>query len=550
MTSLTRRTVYYLLVLLGTTVLFTGAYSVGMRVWEGRPRPWYRALEVVVQSFTTTGFGEDAPWQSPQMNLLMVVIQLAGIGLILSAVDVFVVPWLRRALQPAAPTRLSSRSGHVIVCGYTPRVEAFVDEMKARGQDYVLILPDAERAGALFEAGYDVIAGDPTSTATLEAAHIASARVLVADVADDENASITLAAREADPEGRVLTLVEDASLAQYHRAAGADLALSPRQLLGQSLAARVPMAAAANVETSVAEQEEIEFAEIVVTRRSPLHGRTLAAVDLPGRFGLRVIGAWVEHAFETSPSPDTVLDDRTRLFVAGTGDQLADVRREMAAYVRAFTSQSIVLAGYGDSGHAVARSLRQARAEVMVVDVKDQDGVDVVGDVRDPAVLREAGVEAASALIVAVDDDTVATFTTLIARDLNPNLQILVRAHEESAVQNLHRAGADFVQALPVVCGRMLATTVFEADGYPGADPHVNVVRLPVPMLEGRALADVDPDPQTNYTVLAVSRGDAFLTDTDDGTFTFEAGDEVIVAGTDDGLEQFRERLEEANVSA
>jgi uncharacterized protein with PhoU and TrkA domain len=117
-------------------------------------------------------------------------------------------------------------------------------------------------------------------------------------------------------------------------------------------------------------------------------------------------------------------------------------------------------------------------------------------------------------------------------------------------VQNLHRAGADFVQALPVVCGRMLATTVFEADGHPGADPHVNVVRLPVPMLEGRALADVDPDPQTNYTVLAVSRGDAFLTDTDDGTFTFEAGDEVIVAGTDDGLEQFRERLEEANVSA
>ena len=546
MTSLTRRTVYYLLVLVAATLALTGAYSLGMSVWEGRPRPWYQSLQVVVQTFTTTGFGEDAPWRSPQMNLLVIVIQLAGIGLILSAVDVFVVPWLRKALRPTAPTRLSSHSGHVIVCGYTPRVEVFVDEMKTRGQDYVLILSDAERAGTLMEEGYTVMTGDPTSMETLEAAHLASARVLVADVADDENASVALAACEVDPDGRIITLVEDASLAQYHRAAGADLTLSPRQLLGQSLAARVPMAAAANVEKSVAEQDDIEFAEIVVTRRSPLHGCTLAEAKLPDRFGLRVIGTWLDNSFETSPASDTVLNDHTRLFVAGSGDQLADVRREMSAYVRAFTAQSILLAGYGDSGHAVAASLRQARAEVTVVDVQDQEGVDVVGDVRDPEVLREAGIETASALIVSVDDDTVATFTTLIARDLNPDLQILVRAHEESTVQNLYRAGADFVQALPVVCGRMLATTVFEDDGHLAPDQHVNVVRLPVPTLEGRTLADVDPDPQTNYTVLAVSRGDAFLTDTNNGAFTFEAGDEVIVAGTDDGLEQFRARLQGA----
>jgi Trk K+ transport system NAD-binding subunit len=544
MTSLTRRTVYYLLVLIAATFVFTVAYSVGMSVWEGRPRPWYRALEVVVQTFTTTGFGQDAPWQTPQMNLLMVVIQLAGIGFILSAVDVFVVPWLRKALRPTAPTSLSSRTGHVLVCGYTPRVEAFVDEMETRGQEYVLILSDPERAGALFEQGYTVMAGDPTSTATLEAAHITDARVLVADVADDENASIALAAREADPDGRVITLVEDASLAQYHRAAGADLALSPRQLLGQSLAARVPMAAAANVEESVADRDDLTFAEVVITRHSPLHGRMLREADLSSRFGVRVIGAWIDESFEASVAPDTPLEEHMRLFVAGTAEQLSDLRRDMAAYVRAFSPQSILLAGYGDSGHAVAESLRKVRAEVTVVDQKDLDGVDVVGDVRDPEVLRAAGLETASALIVAVDDDTVATFATLIARDLNPDLQILVRAHEEATVQNLYWAGADFVQALPVVCGRMLATTVFEAEGRPAHDQHVNVVRVSLSGLEGRTLRDVDPETQTNYTVLAVSRGDQFLIDPDDVAFTFEAGDEVIVAGTDDGLQQFRDRVD------
>ena len=544
MTSLTRRTVYYLLVLIAATLLFTGAYSFGMSVWEGRPRPWYQALEVVVQTFTTTGFGEDAPWQTPQMNLLVIVIQLAGIGFILSAVDVFVVPWLREALQPTAPTTLSPRSGHVIVCGYTPRVEVFVEEMEARGHEYVLVIPDAEQAATLFEEGYNVMTGDPTSTTILEGAHITSARVLVADVADDENASIALAAREADPDGRVITLVEDASLAQYHRAAGADLALSPRQLLGQSLAARLPMAAAANVEESVADRDDIDFAEVIVTRHSPLYGRTIADAELSARFGVRVIGAWINESFETSMPGDTRLDEHMRLFVAGTADQLVELRQEMAAYVRAFAPQSILLAGYGDSGHAVVASLRQAEGDVTVLDLTDQEGVDVVGDVRDPEVLRAAGIEDASALVIAVDDDTVATFATLIARDLNPDLQILVRAQEEATVRNLYRAGADFVQALPIVSGRMLATTVFEDDGRPSHDQHVNVVRLPVPMLAGRSLAEVDLETQTNYTVLAISRGDSFLTDPDDAAFTFEGEDEVIVAGTDDGLQQFRERIE------
>lgn len=220
MPSFPRRTGYYLLVLLVTTLLFTGAYSLGMSVWEGRPRPWYRALEVVVQTFTTTGFGEDAPWQSPQMNLLVIVIQLAGIGFILSAVDVFVVPWLREALRPTAPKTLSERSDHVIVCGYTSRVEVFIDEMIARGQEYVLIDPDPEQAASLYEQDYEVMEGDPTSTAVLERASVGSAKALVADVADDENASIALAAREACPERRIITLAEDASLTRYHRAAG------------------------------------------------------------------------------------------------------------------------------------------------------------------------------------------------------------------------------------------------------------------------------------------------------------------------------------------
>jgi Trk K+ transport system NAD-binding subunit len=546
MSSFPRRTGYYLLVLLATTLLFTGAYSVGMSVWEGRPRPWYQALEVVVQTFTTTGYGEDAPWQSPQMNLLAILMQLAGIGLILSAVDVFVVPWLRDALRPTVPRTLGPKTDHVLVCGHSPRVEAFIDEMEARDQEYVLVEPDSERARALHEAGAQVVRGDPTSTATLEQVHVDAARVLVADVSDDENASIVLAAAEVAPDTRLITLAEDASLAQYHEAAGADVALSPRRLLGRSLAVRVPRAAATNIEESVAEGRDIDVAELVVTPRGPLHGRTVEEVGLQDRFGVRVVGAWFDGTFETPVAPDTRLDDTTRLFIAGPPDGMSALRGEWGRYVQAFTPQPILLVGYGDTGTETAASLRQTQVDVEVLDLDSREGVDVVGDARDPDVLREAGVETASTLIVAVGDDTAATFVTLIARDVNPDLQILARAQNEDSVQNLYRAGANFVQALPTVCGRMLAATVFEDERPAPRDRDFQVVRQAEPDLAGRRLSEVDAEAQTNYTVVSVVRDDTFVTDADRDTFVFQEGDEVIVAGTSDGLQQFRERVQEA----
>lgn len=42
-------------------------------------------------------------------------------------------------------------------------------------------------------------------------------------------------------------------------------------------------------------------------------------------------------------------------------------------------------------------------------------------------------------------------------------------------------------------------------------------------------------------------RDDTFVTDADRDTFVFQEDDEVIVAGTSDGLQQFRERVQEAN---
>jgi len=539
----TRRPAYYLGLVVVTTLCFTLVYNTGMAVWEGRPQPLYQSLEVVVQSFTTTGYGEDAPWGTPQMNALVITMQLTGIGLILTAVDVFAVPWLRDALSPTAPDSVTDLAEHVIICAHTPRTDAFITELDARGRPYVLVEADSDRAGNLHESGYRVVHGDPESTDDLRAAGVDSAIAIVADADDDTNASIALAARDTDSNARVITLVEDASLARYHRAAGADDVLSPRQLLGSSLAQQVPTTVTTDVDSGVEVGDDFELVELTVAADSDLHGRTFGEARLRERFGVNVIGAWFDGDFQTPINAADELVARTRLLVSGESRQVEALQEATVSTVRRFGPQRIVLAGYGDSGQAVADALASSGTELCVLDVEEGEAVDVVGDARDPEALDAAGIGNASALVVAVGDDTTAIFATLIARELNPDLYIVVRANEEDDVQKLYRAGGDYVQSLATVSGRMLASTVFEDEEVLAYDKQVSVVRLPAGDLVGSTIVDEKVRSETGCTVVAVVRDGKTVVDFDPLTFTFEDGDEVVIAGTDEATTQFERQF-------
>lgn len=542
MPSRTRRTAYYLALVVASTLVFTAVYNTGMALWEDSPQPVYRSLEVVVQSFTTTGYGEDAPWQTPQMHLLVIAMQLAGIGLILTAVDVFAVPWLRDVLTPTAPTAVTGVEDHVVVCGYTPRTDAFVSELDARDREYVLVEHDAQRARDLHEAEYRVVHGDPESPGTLERAGIGSAVLVVVDVADDTNASISLAARDASPDVRVITLVEDAALARYHRAAGATDVLSPRQLLGESLADEVPTAVTTDIEDGVDLGEDFNLVELTVSADSDLCGQSFAEAGTRERFGVNVLGIWSDGDFETPVDPEDSLVEGTRLLVAGESEQIDALRGAVGSTVREFTPP-ILVAGYGDSGQAAHGVLAHTSARLTVIDLEPGDDVDVTGDVRDPAVLAEAGIEDASTLLLTVADDTTAIFTTLIARELNPEVRIVVRANDDDDVQKLYRAGADYVQSLATVSGRMLASTAFEDEEVLVYDKQIRVVRLPARELEGTTLVDAEVRTVAGCTVVAVVRDGERITEFDPATLTFRADDQVIIAGTDEAVAQFERQF-------
>ncbi len=538
-TWMSRRTVQYLALVTVTTAAFTIAYNVGMATWEDRPQPLIQSLEVVFQSFTTTGYGQDAPWETTRMNVLVIGMQLAGIGLILAAINAFVVPLFRTAFQTSPPTTAPDLENHVIICGYTPRTESFANELDARNREFVVVESDDESAGELYDADWTVVHGDPESVAVLERVGVETATAVVADAPDDVNASIVLSVREANPDVQVVTVVEDEELGAYHRIAGADEVLSPRQLLGESLAGRASTAITTTIDESVGIGEELELVEVSVAAGSDLCGRSIAECRFPERFGVTVVGAWLDGEFVSSIGPNVEVDTETRLLVAGDPSGIDELRSEAESTIRELSPQHVLIAGYGETGKAAADVFADTGSDVTVLDIEEKPDVDVVGDAREPEALRDAGVADASAVIVTVADDTTAIFATLIIRDLNPDVDLVVRATQDADVKKLYRAGADDVQSLATVSGRMMATTVVADEEALAFDERIRIVAVPVGDLAGHTLVAASIAERTGVSLLAVVRDGAVITNVDAQTFEFESGDELVLAGTDESISRF-----------
>ncbi|WP_135806584.1 potassium channel family protein [Halorussus marinus] len=538
MNSWQRRTASYLATLVVIILSFAVVYDYGMAAFEGRPQPFYHSLQVVVETFTTTGYGSNAPWTSPEMTALVVVMDLTGVVLIFMALPVFVVPLFEEAVSTTVPTAVEDLEDHVVVCTFSPRVETLVEEFRSWGVDYVVIEADRERAIDLYESGYEVIYGDPQSVETLRAAGVGEATAVVADASDEEDVGIVLTAREASADVRVVSVVEDPDLSAYHELAGVDAVLSPRELLGESLADKVTTGVNAEIDGGVEIGEDFEVAELPVQRGSDLVGRTLAESGIRERAGANVIGAWVRGEFETPPPPDAEIDAGTILLVAGREDRLERLKALTRSSVRPSRRGNVLVVGYGEVGSTVAAELAAADVPYTTVDVEDNPGVDVVGDATDPETLRAAGIENARTVVLSLADDTLTSFATLVVRDLDADVEILARAEETESVRKIYRAGADYVLALSRISGRMLASTILEEEEVISMDKQIEVVRTTAPALAGQTLAGADVRARTGCTVVAVERDGAVITDLDPD-FRLRDGDDVVVAGTDEGVNRF-----------
>jgi len=538
MSAQRRRLATYLLAVVAVMIGYTLLYQWGMAVYEGESRTFVESLTIVVETFTTTGYGEDAGlWTSTPLQLLVIAMQITGVGVFFLTLPLFVAPWINQRLETSVPTAVEGYHDHVVLCELTARGEALLEELAPREVAHVIVEPDREKAATLREQGLTVVHGDPESTSTLRGACVADADTVVADAADEQNAAIALSTREVSDDVRLTAFAEDPDMADYLRYAGADEVFSPRQILGEALANEVTTSVSMALGDTVEIGADLEVVELPVQAGSDIDGVALAESGIRERTGVNVIGLWRAGEFVSTPSPSITLDEDTILLVAGSESQLSSLKRLTLAGERRRARGTVVVAGHGEVGSTATEALAASSMEAVVIDRTDGPSVDVVGDATNQETLREAGLASASSLVVALSDDTTAMLTTLVAREVAPDARIVVRTQETESVGKLYRAGADYVLALATVGGRMIASTVLDEE-IMAPEKRIELVRTAAPGLAGQTLAGADIRAKTGCSVIAVERDDELITDLGP-SFTLEQSDQLVVAGTDEAIIDF-----------
>jgi voltage-gated potassium channel len=233
-----------------------------------------------------------------------------------------------------------------------------------------------------------------------------------------------------------------------------------------------------------------------------------------------------------------------------TGGLVEFRRRQRMEKLRKSLRDHVIICGGGRLGEAIIESLRTRHTHLVLVDRSaavlqrwsdDQQIVTVCGDATDDEVLREAGVEHASVLVAALNDDASNVFLVLGARVLNPGLKVFGKADDPSTVRKLERAGCDHPFSPGMVTGHRIAAQILrptvmqilslsERDG----SVELSVEELPAHSLgvsSPTLMRDLPIWGKAELLVLAVHRQGGQLVFPPRADTSVEATDRIVILG-------------------
>lgn len=223
-------------------------------------------------------------------------------------------------------------------------------------------------------------------------------------------------------------------------------------------------------------------------------------------------------------------------------------RRTMEQRVARLKDHFIVC-GFGRVGRQTCTQLAQENCDLVVVDndetrierVRQAGYLYVYGDASDDAVLKQAGIDRARALLTAVRSDASNVYITLSARAINPRLFIVARAATVEAEHKLTIAGANRVISPYVLGGRSMAGMALRPAVMDFLDILIHSDDLemwlediavgPESPLAGSTLGDAQMRERTGITILAIRRGSGRMLVNPPLDTVLQADDTLIALG-------------------
>ena len=524
-----------IVVILPITVVFLAwIYMLGMEHLEGHPRSFLQSLQWATETITTTGYGADSAWSHPVMALYVVLVQFAGQFLIFLVFPMVILPYFEEQFEVRLQHQLPAMAGKVLFYRYGPAIESLLDEFKNKGTPFVILEEDMEVARNLRDRGFDVVFGKLADDPGV-LRNVAQASAVVANADDHANATFTMVVREQGYAGALYALADDPLYRYPMIQIGATEVFTPAHVLGAALASQASVRISPPAEGMHLLGTKIGMAEFRVRAESPLAGKKLGELRLRELHGVTLIGQWLGGVFTTTKGPQTQVEPGAILVAVGTHTNLEIVERMSMPIRRA---GPIVLAGLGAVGQKVVEMLQDAGETVTVIDRLPAPGVDLVGSVLERATLDRAKLREASAVVLALSDDSESVFATAVVRDYAPQVPLIVRVQRTRNTARIYRSGADFAISVGQVAGQILAFQLL-GEQVLQVENRIKFIRQPAGALVGCHPWRSEELDRTGAKVIAVERGSEIMVEFKDD-FRVQPEDALFVCGSLNSLERYQ----------
>jgi voltage-gated potassium channel len=234
-------------------------------------------------------------------------------------------------------------------------------------------------------------------------------------------------------------------------------------------------------------------------------------------------------------------------------------KKKMMKEIGSMTNH-IIVCGAGETGVHVIKQLKRRMAEFVVIE-NDPDALELLkelevkyifDDATKEETLMDANIKSAKGLISALAKDADNAFVVMTARELNPSLHIVARAHEDNSHKKLRRAGANNTVSPDEIGGKKMAQLMISPDVQYFVDNIIDTKNMSIDMEEvmikeaseliEKKLRDAKISEKAGLIVLAIRRGE-------DEVFIFNPKadeilrlhDKMIVVGSKEQISTLKE---------
>ncbi len=534
---------------LAVIVAAIAAYSIIFHYlmhYEGREYSWITGIYWTLTVMSTLGFG-DITFKTDLGLIFSMVVLLTGIIFLLimlpfTFIRFFYAPWLEAHAQAGTPRELpEGTENHVIITNYEPIANNLIKKLGVYGFNYTVVVHDMQAAAELADFHLNIVVGELDEPATYRKLRVGKAALVFVNNNDMLNTNIIATIREVSDAVPIITTSETQDSIDILELAGATHVFQFTRMLGENMARHtLGVSAEANIVGTIG---GVHIAEAYAAH-TPYEGKELVESGLREKTGVIVVGIWHRGKFEI-PRTETVIHPSSILLLAGTAEHF----RKYDEFVESSYSHDVpvVILGGGRVGKAAAETLEELGIDYRVVE-KNSDSITdggkyIAGDAADIHALERAGIsaESPSVLITTHDDDT-NIYLTIYCRELRSDIQIISRVIKDRNISKLYSIGSDIVMSYASM-GANKIINILKPDEIMMLAEGLNVFKVQVSaFLSGKSLTEAHIRRNTGCNVIAIRSGESFKVNPDP-TVKLEKDDELILIGTVDAENEFKEKL-------